>query len=663
MATAQFPRDAVPQPDSSETILTLRRSLDTLATRRNTQQMAVSIARAAVVGIGLAALLMLAHRFYLVDAPWWSPVVLIVAALLIGVRNGTVARAGAFDAALDADRVLGLDERLSSALAFAQPELVRRAQRHKYGNDWAGRARAALFPRVTYRTAHVGATTPLVPALVEDAAARASGLNPKQVYPITFDRTAKALAVATAAFVVFSFMPNIDWMRSPEQRALAGVLNRQGKELEAVAKEVRAKKEIEEQAEAKRMAKKLEALGKQMQRGRMSKKEALLSMGQLRQELEKATDGKQENSGGIGNLEQIEQQLQNESMQSMEGQQMQRELEKKQYEKAAEQLEKLAEKIESGKMTQQEKEQAANDLEKAAKALREAGNEDAARTLEEAAKQLRAQDQQNSQQQNGQQGQQKKQGEGQQQKQGQNGQESPQGGQQQKQQGQKQGQQQGAQGGQGQQQSPKSGEQSGSGAGGLRDLAKQLRSSGSMGNSQAMRDMMNKIAQAERDTGQNNGQQKEGEGKVAGECKGGNCNGQMVTPGKDLKVSDPRGQVGGGAGLGPRNNAQSVGKGGGVSDLRTRRSGDSRRWGDVWSDRLPKTQKKMDRITGKMGDSGEVEQLPTRTEAEGGPVRTPYYDVYESYKKDAEDAVSKEVVPPAYKQPVKEYFDSLKPGQ
>ena len=100
-----------------------------------------------------------------------------------------------------------------------------------------------------------------------------------------------------------------------------------------------------------------------------------------------------------------------------------------------------------------------------------------------------------------------------------------------------------------------------------------------------------------------------------------------------------------------------------MSDVKSKRTKDKRRWEDVWSDRLPKTQKKMDRITGKMGDSGEVEQLPTRTEAEGGPVRTPYYDVYESYKKDAEDAVSKEVVPPAYKQTVKEYFDSLKPGQ
>jgi hypothetical protein len=82
----------------------------------------------------------------------------------------------------------------------------------------------------------------------------------------------------------------------------------------------------------------------------------------------------------------------------------------------------------------------------------------------------------------------------------------------------------------------------------------------------------------------------------------------------------------------------------------------------VWSDRLPKTRKKIDRVTGKYGEEGEVDQLQTRTEAQGGPVTTPYYEVYESYKKDAEDAISKEAVPPAYKQPVKEYFESLKPG-
>ena len=77
---------------------------------------------------------------------------------------------------------------------------------------------------------------------------------------------------------------------------------------------------------------------------------------------------------------------------------------------------------------------------------------------------------------------------------------------------------------------------------------------------------------------------------------------------------------------------------------------------------MPKPRAKIDRVTGKYGSEGEVEQLPTRTEAQGGPVQTPYYEVYESYKKDAEDAIAKEAVPPAYKQPVKEYFESLKPG-
>jgi hypothetical protein len=129
-----------------------------------------------------------------------------------------------------------------------------------------------------------------------------------------------------------------------------------------------------------------------------------------------------------------------------------------------------------------------------------------------------------------------------------------------------------------------------------------------------------------------------------------------------LAPTDPTQGGGGGAGLGPRNNIQGgQGQGGGVSDARRKGSGDKRRWQDVWSDRLPKPQSKITRVKGKYGPDGEVEKLPTRTEAQGGPVTTPYYEVYESYKKDAEDAISKESVPPAYKQPVKEYFDSLKP--
>ncbi len=175
--------------------------------------------------------------------------------------------------------------------------------------------------------------------------------------------------------------------------------------------------------------------------------------------------------------------------------------------------------------------------------------------------------------------------------------------------------------------------------------------------------MMSKLRAAENQTGSNGGQQF-GNAKPtevgSGNCPGGDCRGTM-TPGKDLKASDPHGMVGGGAGLGPRNNAQGVNSGGGVSKTKSLRTGDKRRYQDVWSDRLPKTRQKIDRVKGKWGGSGEMEQLPTKGEAKGGQARTPYYDVYESYKRDAEDAVSRESVPPAYKQPVKDYFESIKP--
>ena len=126
-------------------------------------------------------------------------------------------------------------------------------------------------------------------------------------------------------------------------------------------------------------------------------------------------------------------------------------------------------------------------------------------------------------------------------------------------------------------------------------------------------------------------------------------------------ASDPHGAVEGGAGLGPRDHAQGSAAGGGISHKVAEADGDKRRWADQWSDRLPKTHAQIDRITGKWGGQGEIDTLPTKGDAKGGPVKTPYYQVYESYKRDAEQAVGRDAVPPAYKQPVKDYFDSIKP--
>ncbi len=275
--------------------------------------------------------------------------------------------------------------------------------------------------------------------------------------------------------------------------------------------------------------------------------------------------------------------------------------------------------------------------------------------------------QKNGQQQSGQQGQSPQQGkQGQGQSQSQQGQ-SPQGGQQGSQGGQ---QGQSPQGKQGQQGGQSGGGQSGEGqqgqsnaSGALRDMANSLRQgAGGSGGGSNLRDMMNNLREAENGT---NGGSASGKGGKPGNGMGGAGEGgdsrTPMTPGKNVMPSDPHGNVGGGAGLGPRDHTTGINSGGGVSKSKSTRTGDHRRYEDEWSSRLPRPHAKIDRVKGKWGDSGEVEQLPTKGDGKGGQAHTPYYDVYQSYKRDAEDAVGRETVPPAYKAPVKDYFESIKP--
>lgn len=53
--------------------------------------------------------------------------------------------------------------------------------------------------------------------------------------------------------------------------------------------------------------------------------------------------------------------------------------------------------------------------------------------------------------------------------------------------------------------------------------------------------------------------------------------------------------------------------------------------------------------------TGETKGAPDQP----GSSSVPYYEVYSNYKKAAEKAVSKEDIPPAYRKPVTDYFDSL----
>jgi len=721
MASAGLSRPTTDSPaprdsSSDDASKILGAQLNRLATRRNARTMQHQLALSVAIGAAVCVPLLVAHRLLLIDLDWWIPAAILSLAVVIGIVRGLSRRIGTFEAALDADRVLGLDERLSSALAFAQPEEWRRSQhrnsQHRKATSIRSSAqsstRSAKNTRFQWREVlpsrravaapgyvSTASSTTLVPALVQDAAIRVRTLDPKKVYPARFDRTTKVLLVALIAVAGLALMPDLPLLRTPEQRKFAAAMKKQGDELDEIAKPILKQNAIDERSPTKKMAGKLEALARKMQRGRMGKEEALLGIGQLRRDLEKAVaKGDNNSQPERSEVQRLREALQSQQMQSAEGQQMQKELQKGDVQKAADRLDQMADKMDKGQMTPEEKKQAANDLKKAAQALRQNGQEQAAKKLEDAARNMEKQAQQQQGKQGQQQGRQGQNGQqqgqnagkqGQKQQGGKQGQQQGQSGSQKSgQQGQKQGQQQGKSGGQSQngqqgqqgqqqQQSGSSG-QSGSqsqgqngqnstsgGSQALRDMANSMRQGGSggqsSGNSQNLQNMLNKIKEAEKNAGQNAGQG-QGQGEGSG---GGENSGQSVTPGKDLMPTDPHGAVGGGAGLGSRSHAQGSLGGGGVSKVKAKRTGDKRRWQDVWTDRLPKTHKKIDRITGKLGDSGEMEQLPTKTEAKGGSARTPYYNVYESYKKDAEDAVAKDAVPPAYKQPVKNYFESLKP--
>lgn len=723
MAAADYPREAV--TSNSDAGAMLHRHLDRLATRRNTLLLWQEITRALCWGAAVAALMVLAYKFYLVDGVWWQPALVVLFSGLIGWRSGVLRRASTFDAALDADQTLNLKDRLASALAFTHPNEVTRRRESAPLKSPLARLRAFAMPRPVYAESVRTASTSLVPALINDAASRAGQLDPRQVYPLRFGRPQKMLSASALALCGICLLPNLPYFLSKDQKTdVKTTLPETGKKLTAIAKEVRNNKDLKDNDEAKKLAKKLAALGQKMQRARMGRKAALVEMAQLREKISKEAQ-KAPPQPFNAQLEQPQDGLAKEPMQTEEGRKMREHLKKGEMEKAAQEMQKLADKIEKNDLTKEERDKAAHDLEKAAQALRRQGgeqNQQMAQKLEEAAKALKQQNQQNQakgdqNKQNGQQNQPNQAGQQQGNKQGQQqGQQAgqkqgQQGGQKQGQQqgqqpgiksqlGQKQGQQQqgqqpgqqqsgqqgqksGQQGGQqqsGQQPGQQSGQQPGQQGGGqqslsngadaLRQMAQGMQSGQGQGqgqsgaNSEALQRMLSQIRDAECQAGSggacNNPGQSPGSGKSG---FGGNGQGQpSLTPGKDLKPSDPHSAVGGGPGLGPRNNVKGYNnQGGGLSNQKAKRTGDKRRWGDVWAPKLPGTRKKIDRITGNLS-KGEVEQLQIEGNAKGGPVKTPYYDVYETYKKEADDAVGKEVVPPAYKQPVKDYFDSLKPS-
>jgi hypothetical protein len=525
MATADILRpQSRPAEIASGDAQVLEGFLARAARRRNAQVIARHVTRALIPAVIGSTLGVLAYRFYLLQVPEnitpaLLPITLILGAAGVGAILGWRRRAGLFETAREADTHFKLHDLLASAFSFARPQ------------------------RVSTAPSTSGDSMPFVPPLVSQAAQATKNLPLKELYPLRFDRSSQVLGVSLLALLGSSVMKDNPYFLSPEQKQLNATLQKEGEKLKRAAKAAREDKKLSQNTRAQIAARRLEALAQKMQGGRISKKQALLGLDQLKRELDGASKPNA-STPSPGDMQKLRDALASGSYQTDEAKRMQAELKNRRDPDAAAKLDDLARKLEKNSFgNQQQRDKAANDLEEAARALRRAGeqNDQAARQIEEAAKSLRQ-----NQNPNQQQGQQNQQG----QQQGQQGQNS---------------QQQGQQGQQGQQQNQQGGQQGSSGGASneLRKMAENLRSNGG-GSSDSVREMMKRIEEAENSTGGAGSSQENQQGGQQGQGQQGQGQGQNGQ-GQGKGQGQGQGKSGAGKGQNGSGQGQSPGQGEGGS--------------------------------------------------------------------------------------------------
>jgi len=225
----------------------LRRRIRLLRAERG----ALAAGAAALVGAVVLALLRKTHLLW-VEWHWLAAGV--GGAVAVGWICGYLRRVTAFQTARAVEEKLALRERLSSAVALG------------------------------------GAADPMIEALVADAEKRLERRQPSHVFPRHFSREAKVFCVAALALVAALVVPELTFLQSPQRRAERAALREQGKRLVALARQIEKHPQASKQEIAAALARNMERLGRDMQTGRVDKRQALRRLDKLTRSVKQAQD-------------------------------------------------------------------------------------------------------------------------------------------------------------------------------------------------------------------------------------------------------------------------------------------------------------------------------------------------------------------------------------
>jgi hypothetical protein len=201
-----------------------------------------------------AALLILASRIWIIPYNEY-----ILAAGLLGLTVLGFLIASAFvrvtplSVANDIDLSLGVRERISSALSLSE-----------------GRQRK----------------DPFVKTLVKDAAGAVKDLPLKRVYPWRIPPSWRLALPALIIAGLLSFVPQLNWFVSDEDKAEAKLVQAEGNKLLELAKELEKESEKHKDPVLKEQAKEIKRVGEKLNNQQIKKKEALKELQRLKEKLE-----------------------------------------------------------------------------------------------------------------------------------------------------------------------------------------------------------------------------------------------------------------------------------------------------------------------------------------------------------------------------------------
>ncbi|NLC59471.1 MAG: hypothetical protein GX774_21750 [Armatimonadetes bacterium] len=449
---------------------------------------------------------------------------------------------------------------------------------------------------------HDGEQTPLVAALLADATRRSAAIDVRAVYPLRLPREARFLAGALLVLALALYLPTLPRFQSARERAERAAMRAEGERIVRVAKELRQTLDARHADLNRRLAHNLEQLGKGMQAARIGKKEALVRLHKLTREVT-AAQRQQALAGGTRSLSRAGEALK----------------------QAARAAEAKASSPEAGQRLRQMGE-----------ALRRGDTEQAARLLQELANRavsgkLSAQERQQMAQEARQIAQ------------------------------------------------ALADTSLAEAARPLQEAAKQLQqgqlaaaarqfeqaggtcqSGGASRSASQMRQVEQALQQARRQLAEA-GQEKAPEsGQTLARGEGDGADGRSIG---SMMGEPTAGQASPDAGRGTTNQQQSGGPMGGSAP--EERQAAERPRGQAPFERLYAPERvatnRIDtQVRGKQG-SGRSDLTPVRGAPKRGDAYQPYYEVYSSYRRAAEEALSKEEVPATCRKQVRDYFQSLQP--